>query len=163
MSDYKEIVEKSKKALSELEQKVDEVQEELAEDAKEWWSDIKKNFSAVGDKLKETVSDGEEKKDMLKPSLDILEAREKLEKVKDTAEEFTRKIAEKTEQEMDIAALRAHLAKKEAEDLWEEKRKKLSYEFQEKEYEVTKMAKEAAEEIESFFEGLLNKVKERKA
>lgn len=163
MSDYKEIVEKSKKALSELEKKVDDVQEELAEDAKELWSDLKKNFSAVGEKLKETVSEIEEKKDVLKPNLDILEAREKLEKVKDTAEEFTKKIADKTDSTMDITALRAHLAKMEAEDLWEEKRKKLSYEFQEKEHEITKMAKEAAEEIESFFEGLLNKVKERKA
>ena len=163
MSDYKEIVEKSKKVLSELEKKVDDVQEELAEDAKELWGDLKKNFSAIGDKLKETVSETEEKKDALKPNLDILEAREKLEKVKETAEEFTKKIAEKTETEMDTAALRAHLAKKEAEDLWEEKRKKLSYDFQEKEHEITKMAKEAAEEIESFFEGLLNKVKERKA
>ena len=163
MAEFKEIVEKSKKVLSELEEKVDDVREDLGEEAKELWEDIRRNFLSVGEKLKETVSEVEEKKDRLKPNLDILEAREKLEKVKETAEEFTKKVSEKAEAEMDIAALRAHLAKKEAEDLWEEKRKKLSYAFQEKEHEVTKMAKEAAEEIESFFEGLLTKIKERKA
>ncbi len=163
MAELKELVEKSQKVLSKLEEKVEEAREELTEETKEFWDDLKKNFSVIGEKLSQSVSELEEKKDHLKPNLDVLAAREKLEQIKESAETFAKKVAEKAEEEIDIATLRAHLAKKEAEDLWEEKQKELSREFQEKEYEVKKMAKEAAEEIESFFSGLVDKLSERKA
>ncbi len=152
MAEFKEIVEKSKKALDELENKVEDISEDLTQEAKELWSDLKKKFSGVGEKLKDGVK---EEKDELKANLDVIEARQKLHDIKESAEEFTKKIASKAEEELDIAALRAHLAKMEAEDLWEEKKKELSYEFQESKHKVEKMAKEAAEEIEEYFTSLM--------
>lgn len=153
-NEIKELSEKSKKALETLEEKVETVTDSLTDEAKEFWTDLKKSFTGVSDKLKDVAKDADEKKDTLKANLDVLEAREKLEKVKEGAEEFTQKIATKAEAELDIAALRAHLATMEAEDLWEEKRKKLSYDYQEKEHEVQKMAKDAANEIKEYFEKL---------
>ncbi|MNO05846.1 hypothetical protein D3C81_2273890 [compost metagenome] len=64
---------------------------------------------------------------------------------------------------MDIVTLRAHLAKMEAEDMWEEKRKEFSREFQESTYELEKKAKEALEEVESFFSGLVKEFTGKKA
>ncbi len=152
MAEFKEIVEKSKKALDELEEKVEDISEDLAEDAKELWADIKKKFSGVSEKLKEGAKD---ENDELKANLDVIEARQKLHEIKESAEEFTKKVASKAEEELDIAALRAHLAKMEAEDIWEEKKKELSYEFQESKHKVEKMAKEAAQEIEEYFTSLI--------
>ena len=150
--EIKELSQKSKRAVEEVEEKFDALTDSLADEAKELWSDLKKNFEGVKQKLSEV--DLDEHKDKLKANLDVLEARQKLEKVKGSAEEFTKKITAKTEEELDVASLRAHLAKMEAEDLWEEKRKKLSYDFQEKEHELQKMAKEAGEEIKDYFEKL---------
>ncbi|HHD83790.1 MAG TPA: hypothetical protein ENK93_02830 [Campylobacteraceae bacterium] len=162
MAEIKEIVEKSKKVLEELEERVEDATEGMSEEAKETWSEIRSNFTAIGEKLKNALN-MEEKKEDLASKLEVIEAKEKLVKIKEGAEAFTDKVAQKTEEEIDMAALRAHLAKEEAEELWEEKRKELSRAYQEKEYEVKKMAKEAAEEVETFFENLLNSFKEKKA
>ncbi len=152
MADFKEIVEKSKKALDKLEEKVEDISEDFTDEAKELWGDLKKKFSGVSEKLKEGIGS---ETDELKANLDVLEAKQKLQDIKESAEEFTKKIAAKAEEELDIAALRAHLAKMEAEDLWEEKKKELSYEFQESQHKVKKMAQEAAEEIEEYFTSLM--------
>ncbi len=157
----KDIVEKSKKALDELEERIEDVAEDMSEEAKEAWNDLKSNFASIGDKLKNSLNLEENKED-LGSKLEMIEAKEKLAKIKKSAEEFTEKVAQKTQEEIDLAALRAHLAKEEAEELWEEKRKTLSREYQEKEYEVKKMAEEAAEEVGEFFENLLNRFKEKK-
>lgn len=161
MAELKEIVEKSKRAIDELEERVEGVSGELTEEAKELWGDLKKNFGAISEKLKEVVSD--EKTDALKSKIDALEAKERLAAVKESAEEFTHKVAQKADAEMDIVALRAHLAKMEAEDLWEEKRKEFSREFQESTYALEKEAKEALEEVESFFSGLVKEFTGKKA
>ncbi len=151
-NEIKELSKKSKEAVEKVEEKFDNLTDSLADDAKELWSDLKKSFEGVKQKLSDV--DIDDQKDKLKANLDVLEARQKLENVKQSAEEFTQKITSKTQEELDIAALRAHLAKMEAEDLWEEKRKKLSYDFQEKEHQLEKMAKEAGEEIKEYFDKL---------
>ncbi len=152
--EIQELSKKSKEAVEKVEEKFDNLTDSLADDAKELWADLKKSFEGVKQKLSDV--DIDEQKDKLKANLDLLEARQKLENVKQSAEEFTKKLTSKTEEELDIAALRAHLAKMEAEDLWEEKRKQLSYEFQEKEHQLQKMAKEAGEEIKDYFDKLAN-------
>ncbi len=151
-NEIKELSKKSKEAVEKVEEKFDNLTDSLADEAKELWSDLKKSFEGVKQKLLDV--DIDDQKDKLKANLDVLEARQKLENVKQSAEEFTQKITSKTQEELDIAALRAHLAKMEAEDLWEEKRKKLSYDFQEKEHQLEKMAKEAGEEIKEYFDKL---------
>ncbi len=151
-NEIKELSKKSKEAVEKVEEKFDNLTDSLADDAKELWSDLKKSFEGVKQKLSDV--DIDDQKDKLKANLDVLEARQKLENVKQSTEEFTQKITSKTQEELDIAALRAHLAKMEAEDLWEEKRKKLSYDFQEKEHQLEKMAKEAGEEIKEYFDKL---------
>ncbi len=160
MAEMKEILKKSKKAIDELEERVDDMTEELSEEAKAFWGDLKKNMSAIGDKLKDAVS---EQKEELETKLDVMEAREKLETLKESAEAFTKKVAQKADAELDISALRVHLAKMEAEDFWEEKRKELSREFQESKFELEKKVKTAAEEVESFFENLVKNFTEKKA
>lgn len=120
MAEIKEIVEKSKKVLEELEERVEDATEGMSEEAKETWSEIRSNFTAIGEKLKNALN-MEEKKEDLASKLEVIEAKEKLVKIKEGAEAFTDKVAQKTEEEIDMAALRAHLAKEEAEELWEEK------------------------------------------
>ncbi len=150
--ELKELSKKSKLAVEDVEEKFDNITDSLADEAKELWSDLKKNFEDVKQKLSEV--DFDEHTDKLKANLDVIEARQKLENVKESAEVFTKNVTAKTEEDLDVVSLRAHLAKMEAEDLWEEKRKKLSYDFQEKEHELQKMAKEAGEEIKDYFEKL---------
>jgi len=148
--EFKEIIEESKKSLEKAEKKIEELSEDFTEEAGEFWVDLKKRFAGVNDKLKDAYNDFEEKAE-LKGHLGMMEARDKLEQVKETAEEFTQKVSTNAQVELDVAALKAHLAKMESEDLWEEKQKEFSLMYQDSKVEAEKLAKKAGKEINEIF------------
>ncbi len=148
--EFKEIIEESKKSLEKAEKRIEELSEDFTEEAGEFWVDLKKHFAGVNDKLKDAYNDFEEKAE-LKGHLGMMEARDKLEQVKESAEEFTQKVSTNAQVELDVAALKAHLAKMESEDLWEEKQKEISAMYENTKVEVEKLAKKAGKEINEIF------------
>lgn len=151
--EFKEIIEESKKSLEKAEKKIEDLSEDFTEEAGEFWVDLKKRFAGVNDKLKDAYNDFEDKAE-LKGHLGMMEARDKLEQVKESAEEFAQKVSGKAQVELDVAALKAHLAKMESEDMWEEKQKELSHMYDDSKVEVEKLAKKAGKEINEIFRKL---------
>ncbi len=148
--EFKKIIDESKKSLKDAQDKIEDMSEDFTEDAKEFWGDLKNRFTGINDKLKVAYDDFESKAE-LKGHLGMMEAREKLEQVKESAEKFAFQASKKTKEEFDIAALKTHLAKMEGEDLWEEKEKELSHLYGTSKVEVEKLAKKAGKEINDIF------------
>ncbi|MCK5535709.1 MAG: hypothetical protein KAI79_02725 [Bacteroidales bacterium] len=148
--EFKKIINDSKRSLEDAQDKIEDLSEDFTEEAKEFWGDLKKNFSVVNDKLKVAYNDFEEKAE-LKGHLGMMEAREKLEEVKESAEKFAFQVSKKTQEELDVAALKASLGKMESEDLLEEKSKELSHLYATSKIEAEKVAKKAGQEINDLF------------
>ncbi len=148
--DFQELLKSSKKVIGEVEKKVEDVTENFSDEVSELWGDIKKSFAKISDEL---LEDDHKEKAQEK----VLEAKEKLNLVKESVTEFASKIKEDSQADLDIAALRAHLAKMEAEDFLEESRKKVSREIQESTHSLEKLAMDAGEEIKEFFSSLSEK------
>jgi len=92
--EYKEAVEKSTKAMKELEAKVEDIASELSESATELWGDFKKNFADMSSKLdaaSENISKAGDETS-LQAHLGAMEAREKMEGMKSSMEEFADKV-----------------------------------------------------------------------
>jgi len=162
--DFKEAIEKSTKAMHTLEDKVENKVEDLNENVKELWGDLKKNLASLSTKLEGASEDIGKAGDQttLQAHLGAMEAREKMEGMKEGMEEFTDKVTKNTQTALDTATLKAHLAKKEAEDFWEKKGKGISAEFKSSKENVEKMAVEAVDEITSFFTKLVANFSEKK-
>jgi hypothetical protein len=148
--ELKELIEQSKTSLKNAEEKIENLSENFTEEAGEFWSDLKSRFATINNKLKDAAVEFENKSE-LQAHLSIMEARDKTEKVKKSAEEFALKISKKTQQELDITALKAHLAKMESEDMWQETQKELSRKYQESKIEAEKLAQKAGKEINEIF------------
>jgi hypothetical protein len=148
--EFKEIIEASKKAIDNAEKKIEEASGNFTEEVSDVWSELKTRFSAVNGKLKESYSDLEANAE-LKAYLGMMEARDRLEEVKESAEKFAFHVSKKTEEELDIAALKAHLAKMESEELLEEKQKEFSRLYATSKVEAQKLSKKALEEINDIF------------
>ncbi|SFV54880.1 hypothetical protein MNB_SV-12-1873 [hydrothermal vent metagenome] len=154
--DFKDAVEKSTKAMKELEDKVEDIAEELSDSAGELWGDFKKKFADMSSKLdgaSENISKvGDET--TLQAHLGAMEARDKMEGMKKEIEEFVTKVSTDAQITLDTATLQAHLAKMEAEDFWKKKGKGITEDFNTSRESVEKLAVEAILEIGSFFEKL---------
>ncbi len=156
--DFKESIEKSKEALSTLEKKVTDVADGLSENVSEFWGELQKNLEKINSKLEGSYKDWEKEGDeaKLQANLGAMEANDKMKEIKDSLEEFADKVSKNAQTGLDTVALKAHLAKKEAEALWDEKSPTIRKELEESKEKVSKMAVEAVDEITSFF----NKVAE---
>lgn len=148
--EFKELITESKKSLEKVEDKIEALSEDFTEEAGEIWDELKKRLRVVEEKLKDAYNDFEEKAEF-KGHLAMIEARDRLEVIKESTEEFTQKVSTKAQQELDIVSLKAHLAKMESEDLWEEKEKELSLMYKGSKTEVEKLAKKAGKEITDIF------------
>jgi len=148
--EFKKLIKESKKSLEKSEEKIEDLSEDFTEEVSEFWVDLKKRFSKINDKLKDAYHDFEEKAE-LKGHLGIIEARDKLEQVRESAQEFTQKISSNAQAELDIATLKAQLAKMEGEDLWEEKQKEFSLLYKDSKTEAEKLAKKTGREINEIF------------
>ena len=156
--ELKEIIEESKKAVDSSEEKIEKASQDFGKEASDLWADLKKGFSDVSSKLSDAYEDLEGEADELKAHPNVIEAREKLDKVKAAAEEFAEKVSTKTQEELNVAATKAHLAKMESEDLWEEKQKELTRKYYESKTDVQKLAKKSGEEIKDIFDKLIAKI-----
>lgn len=148
--EFKNIIEKSKESLEKAEEKIEGLSGEFAEDVSEFWGELKGRFAKVSDKLKDAYKEFDDEAE-LQAHLSMMEARDRLEAVKESAENFAITVSHKTKQEFDMASLRSHLAKMEAEDTWEENKKEISHKYAQSKVEVENMAKKAGEEINEIF------------
>jgi ElaB/YqjD/DUF883 family membrane-anchored ribosome-binding protein len=139
---YEEFVEKAKKDIDKLEDKIEDMSEDFTEEAKDVWKDLKQYFEKVKVKLQDAANEAE-----LKSHLGMMEARDVLENVRDSAESFLYTVSRDAAREVDLVELKAHLAKMDAEDKWEETQKELTHLYGESKVEVEKLAKKAGEEI----------------
>jgi len=148
--EFRTLMEKSKETLEKIEKRLEEGSEDLSEDAKAYWSDLKSYLGNVGKKL-QNAYDSFEGEAELKTHLFLMEARERLEDVKDDMDSFLASVTRKSEKELDIMALKAHLAKLEAEDKWEEKEKEFSHLYAKSKVEAEKLVQKASKEINDIF------------
>jgi len=148
--EFKEIIDESKKAIEQAEKKIEAASEGFTEEVAAFWSELKKRFSAIEEELKTAYNDLEANAE-LKAYLGMMEARDRLEEVKESAEKFAFHVSRETEKELDIAALKAHLAKMESEDLLEEKRKEFSHLYATSKAEAENLTKKAVREISDIF------------
>jgi len=163
--DFKEAVEKSTKAIRELEDKIEDIAEDLSESASQLWGDFKKNFADMSSKLdgaSENISKAGEET-TLQAHLGAMEARDKMEEIKKSVEEFATKVSKDAQSTLDTATLQAHLAKMEAEDFWEKKGKSITEDFNVSKENVEKLSVEAINEIGSFFEKLAIQFSDKKS
>ncbi len=155
-AEFKQLLQKSKEAIASLEEKVESYSKELPEEVNEFWADLKTNFN----KIKDDLLDDEVKE---KAQEKALIAKEKLSHLKESATEVVQKVKDEHAQDLDLSALKAHLAKMDAEDFIEESKKKISRELQESTHSLEKLALNATKEIKEFFEDLTNKIEDKKS
>lgn len=140
--EYEEFIETAKKSIDALEEKIENMSEDFSEEAKDLWEDLKSYFERVKDKLVEAEQEAE-----LKSDLGMMEARDMLEKVRDSAESFLYTVSRDTAQEFDLVEIKAHLAKMDIEDKWEEAEKEFYHLYGESKVEAERVAKKAGQEI----------------
>ena len=144
--EFKEFIEDAKNSLEKIENNIEERSEDFTEEVSEFWVDLKKHLSAVEGKLKDAYDNFEDQSE-LKGHLGMMEARDRIEKLKETTYEFSHKVSNNAQEELDIATLKAHLAKMESEDIWEEKQKELLVLYNDSKEEAEKLAVKAAKEL----------------
>jgi hypothetical protein len=144
--EFREIIEESKKSLGKIEKKIEEHSEDFTEEVSEFWIDLKKHLSGVEGKLKDAYNHFEDEAE-LKGHLGVMEARDRIQKLKEVTHEFTYKVSSNAQEELDIVNLKAHLAKMESEDIWAERQKELLHIYGDSKVEAEKLARKAAKEL----------------
>jgi len=163
--DFKEAIEKSKASLKDAEKVVTETAGELSENVAELWGKLQTKMDEINLKLEGSYKDWEKESDeaKLQANLGAMEANDKMKEMKESLEEFADKVSQNAHTSLDTVALKAHLAKKEAEALWDEKAPVIQKEFEESKEKVSKMAVEAIDEITSFFNKVVSNFNEKKS
>lgn len=141
-----EFIKSSKESLEKMEKNVDSFRESMSSDISTLWGTLKEEFSQINGKLS-NASEKLQDEAKLQGKLGVMEARDHLENIKETSEEFIQKVTNNASQEIDSAKLQAHLAKMDAEDLWKEKESDLTKLYSESKEEFEKLAKNAGKEI----------------
>lgn len=141
-----EFINKSKESLEKVEKHVESYRASMNEDISGFWGNLKHEFGQINTKLSDASRKLQDEA-KLQGKLGVMEAREHLETIKDTSEEFIQKVSTNTTQELDIAKLQAHLGRMEASDLWKEKEKQMRSLYSESKEEFENVAKKAGEEI----------------
>jgi len=154
--ELKELLEKSKEVINEVEEKIEEIAKDLPKEVDEFWNELKSSISKIKDEL---VDDDIKEEAKMK----ILQAKEKVENLKEIANEFVKKIKTEHINELDLTALKEHLAKINAKEFLEESKKKILKEIQESTQSLENLAKKATLEIKEFFEKLNLDLKDKKS
>lgn len=162
---YKESIDKSTEAMNTLEAKIEGVASDFSQTATNLWGSFKENFADINTKLQDASENFSKVGDeaTLQAHLGAMEARDKLETIKDDIEVFTQKVAEDAKVSFDEATLQAYLGKMEAEDFWEKKGPGIKEDFKESAQKVESLAVEAIDEITTFFTKLTNDFKANEA
>jgi hypothetical protein len=136
------LTQKTKVQIEKLEERVGGIKEDLSDEANAFWNTLKNRFGQIKTTLHKTEETAE-----LKSHLGIMEARDKLETIRSSAESFLYTVSKNTAKEIDIVELKAHLAKMDAEEQWEETQKNITRLYSESKIEAEKLAKQAAVEM----------------
>lgn len=152
--EFRELLNKASDAIGKFEHKVEDITDDLTDDAALLWNDMRTNLDNIKEKLKQAEKSVEDTADeaLLQAHLGAIEASDRLKEMSQSLEEFSHKVATKAQSELDTVALRAHLAKMEAEDFWEERGEQLITDFKQSADKVKKLSMEAATEIKSFLD-----------
>lgn len=148
--ELKDLILEMKKSLKKIEQNIEARSKNFTEEINVFWIDLKKHLSSVEDKLDDAY-DRFEDNVKLKGHLSLMEARERMEKLEDIANEFTSKISSHAQEELDIMTLKAHLLKMDSEEYWENKQQDLSKIYENSKEEAEKLAAKAAKEMNHIF------------
>jgi len=161
---FKESIEKSKDAALELEKKVEELAGDFSESAGEFWKDLQVKFEKINIQLAGSYDEIEKAgpEGTLKANLEALEANEKFKEIKESLDGFSDKVSANAKESFDVVAEKAILAKKEAENLWDEKAPNFQEEFSKSKEKVTELSVKAVDEITEFYEKILAKFNEKK-
>ena len=120
-----EFIKTSKASLEKMEKTVESLRGSMSQDLSEFWGNLKNEFHLIDEKLT-NASTRLQDEAILQGKLGVMEARDHLENIKETSEEFIQKVTNNAAQELDAAKLQAHLAKMDAADLWKEKESDLT-------------------------------------
>lgn len=148
--ELKELIEQSKQSLKKTEEKIENLSEDFSQEVHEFWNGLKSRLLKINEKLIDASIQLENKSE-LQAHLSMMEARDRVEKIKKSAEEFTYKLSKKAQHELDVAILQAHLAKMESDDMWEETQKEFSNKYQESKIQAQKLSQSALKEINEIF------------
>jgi len=148
--EFKALITESQRSLEKVEDKIESLSEDFSEETTVLWLKLKKRLSSIKSKLGDAYDHFEDEAE-LKAHLGVMEARDQIENLKDTMDNFTHKVSNNLQEELDTAALRAHLTKMESEDLWSERQKELTVMYDSSKDEVEKLAKRSLEEMNQLF------------
>ena len=148
--ELKELIEQSKQSLKKTEEKIENLSEDFSQEVHEFWNGLKSRLLKINEKLIDASIQLENKSE-LQAHLSMMEARDRVEKIKQSAEEFTYKLSKKAQHELDVAVLQAHLAKMESDDRWQEAQKEFSLKYQESKIQAQKLSQSALTEINEIF------------
>ncbi len=146
----KALLEKSKETLENIETKILDYTDELGDDAQGYWDDLKNYLAKVGERL-ESSYEAYEQKAELKSKLMLMEARDRMEAIRSDVEKVLHKVERKGEQELDLLALKAHLAKLEAQEVWDEKEKEFEHLYAKSKLEAEKLSQKALHELNEIY------------
>ena len=140
--DLQKYIQSSQKELEKISKAIEERYTSLTEEAKEYGGALKKYISGIEETLKKA-----EDETQLQSHLMMMEAKEKMEEIKDDLDTFLSHTAKKGQVELDLLTLKAHLLKLETESLWEEKRKSFSRLYSQSQIEAARLADKAVHEL----------------
>lgn len=148
--DLKDIIKETKKSIKKSEEKFEDFAEDFNDEVKDFWKDLKKQFFKVEEKLEDSFMQFEGNAE-LQGHLGMMEARDRVEHMREAMDEFALKVSDKTQEELDTVALKAHLAKMESDDFWSEREKEISQMYEKSKIEVEQMSQKAGKEMNTLF------------
>jgi hypothetical protein len=144
--DLNELIKTSKESLKKVEKRMESLSKKMSEDANTFWGDLKEEYKGMSGTLANAAEKLQNEAE-LQGKLGVMEARDHAEKIKAVSEEFINKVTNNAQQELDLTALRTHLAKMQAEDTWKEQEHKLATLYNESKVEFDKLSKNAGKEL----------------
>jgi hypothetical protein len=147
---FKEITSHIKDTLETVEEKVEKYIENLSEETYSYWKTLKEYLQKTGSELKERYEEQEGEAE-LQAHLFAMEAKEKLASLQDEITLLVDKAAGKSAQELDILALKAHLAKLEGETLLEEKEKAFRHLYAQSKLQAQDLSHKTLKEINDIY------------
>lgn len=149
----REVMKKSVEALKEIQDSLDDIVEDLPEEAEEIRVRAQKTMNKIRDKLSESIKEAEKETEaaQVQAHLGLMEAHDKIEASRKVVDGYLTQLMQRTRTVMDEMEVKRHLAVMEAEDFWETRGKNLAEEFAKSQQTMMNVATEAAEEMQTHF------------
>ena len=149
----KSVVKNSLKEMRDMQAKVDDLMDNAPDDIKELREAIDKSLTNISEKLNNALAKGEELSEeaKLEANLGLMEAKEKLESSQKVLDNYIDRLSDQSKTAMDEFELKAHLAKMDAEDFWEQRGPELTKEFNSSKQKMQELTEKAADEFQAQF------------